>query len=73
MPVFATDAGGASTLREFFPEGLHAFPPPSDWSAQNWTPAHPARTYRPRFSWCTIAGRYESEVLDKLPSVGSAR
>jgi len=73
MPVFATNAGGASTLREFFPEGLRAFPPPSDWTARNWTPAHAARTYRARFSWRTIAGRYEREVLDKLPSIGSER
>ena len=64
LPVFATDAGGVTDLRPFFPASLRPFPPPARAGLE---PAPledlEANGYLEKFSWPQIALAYERQAL----------
>lgn len=70
MPVFATEAGGVSELREFLKEEVRAFPPKlNSVSCLRQTLALP-ESYLKEFSWPNIASAY-LECLSPKPSLTS--
>jgi glycosyltransferase involved in cell wall biosynthesis len=62
LPVYATEAGGVTDLRPYFPSSLRPFPPP-----QRIAPAPledlEANGYFQRFDWGAIARGYERQVI----------
>ena len=66
LPVFATNEGGVSDLRPFFPRSLHPFPPPPGWKAAGTMEDLEAGGYYATFSWPAIARRYEELLADRL-------
>ncbi|MFY9825864.1 MAG: glycosyltransferase family 4 protein [Thermoanaerobaculia bacterium] len=63
MPVFASEAGGVTDLRPYFPESLRPFPPPATIELPVVREDLEANGYLARFNWAAIAESYEEAVL----------
>ncbi|HVT58080.1 MAG TPA: glycosyltransferase [Thermoanaerobaculia bacterium] len=64
MPVFATEAGGMSDLKRYFPSSLRPFPPPAEVDARPPEDIE-ANGYIATFSWPGIARSYERQLLGR--------
>lgn len=63
LPVYATEAGGVTDLRPYFPCSLRPFPPPHRIEPAPLEDLE-ANGYLERFDWSAIARDYERQVLD---------
>ncbi|HJX27105.1 MAG TPA: glycosyltransferase family 4 protein [Thermoanaerobaculia bacterium] len=68
LPVYATEAGGVTDLRPYFPRSLRPFPPPPRIEPAPLEDLR-ANGYFQRFDWSAITREYERQVLS--PMAGS--
>lgn len=66
MPVFATTAGGAKDLNNFFKEVLKAFPPSLDVIANLPAGANLPENYVEEFTWERLAEKYVEHISPTL-------
>lgn len=70
LPVYATEAGGVTDLRPYFPLSLRPFPPPMRIEPAPLEDLE-ANGYHRRFDWSALARDYERQALALLDRGGS--